>query len=464
MIRTAATSALAVALAACTEPAVTIAPIYDLPTGDADALPTGLDAITLAVAEAGSERDLASVSFTPGQRVELTGVPFDDALVVHMTGFVGGADVAYGRTCAFAAAPDQPAPAPHLLFARNVKFASLAALPPARTGGAALALADGRALIVGGDRAVAERYDARTGALSEVAGLLPRTGGAAATLGQGAAERVAIAGDAGVLELVDAAGRVERVDEPRLARTDLTATTLTDGRLVAIGGVAGGAPSGDILTVAPAGGTVEIRLGSARLAHPRSQHTATRLGDDVGAPVLIAGGADGIGPIAVAELWKPLSGDLADPQTFAPSMITPRRGHTARLLPDGSVLIIGGLDAAGAPVRALERFTIDAGFRAAGELPATSGAIELTATTLPDGRILIAGGRASAGGPAVDTAVIARLDVLDGNVDVVPTDRLSVARAGHQAAPLCDGTILVTGGTATAAPIERYNPPALGRR
>ncbi len=145
-------------------------------------------------------------------------------------------------------------------------------------------------------------------------------------------------------------------------------------------------------------------------------------------------------------------------------MVVPRHGHVARLLPDGSVLVIGGLDGAGAPVRVLERFSIDAGFRAAGELPVTSGVVELTATPLPDGRILIAGGRAAPGGPAVDTAVIARLDVIGGAVDVVATDRLAMPRADHQATLLCDGTVLVTGGTAAPTPLERYNPPALGRR
>ena len=57
---------IVVALAACTEPAVTVAPVYDLPTGDPDAVPTGLDRVTLAVAIAGSDQDLVSVSFGLG--------------------------------------------------------------------------------------------------------------------------------------------------------------------------------------------------------------------------------------------------------------------------------------------------------------------------------------------------------------------------------------------------------------
>jgi hypothetical protein len=85
----------------------------------------------------------------------------------------------------------------------------------------------------------------------------------------------------------------------------------------------------------------------------------------------------------------------------------------------------------------------------------------MTTTRLPDGRILIAGGRTAPGGAAVDTASIARLDVRDGTVDVVPTvDRLAVPRAGHHAILLCDGTIWIGGGAPGAFPeAERYNPP-----
>jgi hypothetical protein len=34
----------------------------------------------------------------------------------------------------------------------------------------------------------------------------------------------------------------------------------------------------------------------------------------------------------------------------------------------------------------------------------------------------------------------------------------------HQATPLCDGTVLISGGVDGQAPYERYNPVAIGRR
>jgi hypothetical protein len=117
-------------------------------------------------------------------------------------------------------------------------------------------------------------------------------------------------------------------------------------------------------------------------------------------------------------------------------MIVPRSEHTAMLMPDGSVLFIGGFDTLGNPVATLELFSVDGGFAMAGTLPDGAGLLDFTASTLPDG----------------------------GAVDVVATDRLAVARAGHQAVVLCDGSVLISGGTTVPLPAERYNPPPDGRR
>jgi hypothetical protein len=154
--------------------------------------------------------------------------------------------------------------------------------------------------------------------------------------------------------------------------------------------------------------------------------------------------------------------------TLPPQLITmniPRYGHQAVRMPDGSVLIIGGLDAMGNAVATLELFTQDAGFvKVMGDLPLDAGLIDFTATTLPDGRVLIAGGKRFPLGAPLDTAFIANLDLVDGLVDVVATDHLSIPRAGHQATLMCDGTVLISGGTGDVVPAERYNPPSTGRR
>jgi hypothetical protein len=454
-------------VAACDNGAMRIEPVFDLPT-DEDARPTGLDTLVLSIARAGSEQDLTSRSFDPGEQIELDEVAFDDALVVHLSGQVGGTPAAYGRTCTFAVAPTGPPPRPHLWFARSVRFASLDVVPHEHAGGIAME-DDGGVLLAGGDDSTIERFDPMVGALVTLGQLVPRRGAVAARLGTAGAQRIAIAGgdaDGGFLDLVDAsdqAARVERIEDTRLARSAMTATSLTDGRVIVIGGrTETGVVSDELVELTANGAATEIRSARAKLALPRAEHTATRLGDDVGAPVLLVGGMGASGVVAVAELWKPLSGELANPATFAPAMVVPRRGHRAELMPDGSVLVIGGIDANGAPVHTLERFVIDAGFIVVGELPPIAGVIGVTTTRLSDGRILIAGGRTVVGGSPVDTALIARLDVVNGSVDVVQTDRLAVARAHHVAVPLCDGTVWISGGG--AAVVERYNPPPIGRR
>ncbi len=466
-----------VALAACAAPVVAVTPVIDRPVDD-DGPPASIDRLTVSVAHAGSELDLSLASFAPGGGFTLSEVPFADDLVVHLAAQIGAVPAAYGRTCTFEVGAEGEAPRPHLWFARNVSFGTVGLTPQARIGGWAIAHPTG-AVLIGGDRGATtaiERFDPRRGVLDALGELSVRTGAAAARIGAGDPTQIAVLGGtlpsgepSGLLELVDVTAggspRIDRVDDARLARADATATTLTDGRVIVIGGRrAGGDVAGDLTALTSSAAGTELSTARVVLAHPRAEHTATRLGGDVGAPVLVVGGAGPAGPIAEAELWKPLSGDLADPATFARPMVIPRRRHRAELLPDGSVLVIGGLDAAGRPVRTLERFTVDGGFAIAGELPVTAAAVELTATALPDGRILIVGGRLEPGGPAVDTAVIARLDLIDGRVDVVQTDRLAVARAGHHAALLCDGTVLISGGTDEATPPERYNPPAQGRR
>ena len=464
-------------LAACSDGATMVTPVIDVPaTDDTDATASPLDEIALTVAHARSDRDLVQQTFARDDTLEVPGVPFGDDLVMHMSGFVGASNIAYGRTCAIAVSPQVAPPTPHLFFSRSVKFASLDIAPRPRIGGLGISYL-GTALLVGGTDGSSggkvinvERFDPLTGLLTTIGTVLPREHTVHALVGTSPPRAVVIGGTSGddgakFIEVLDDR-RIDRLDFTEMARVGLTATSLTDGRVMVIGGNEPDLPpSGEIDEIAPNGASLEVRRLAASLAHPRSGHSATRLGEDVGAPVLIAGGVDADGvPIAVVELFKPLSEELANPVTFAPRMNFPRHDHMATLMPDGSVLIIGGIDALGQPVRKLELFSVDAGFVDVGDLPASAGVVDFTATTLPDGRILITGGRLGPGLPPLNSAYIARLDPLDGSVDVVATDHLAIARAGHQALALCDGTILVSGGTPGQFPAERYNPPPLGRR
>jgi hypothetical protein len=474
-------------LSACSDAPPVIAPIVEFPTNDtASAFP--LDSITVSVAHEGDALDLVSATFSRGEAIEVPNVPYGDDLVFHMTGRVGTSEVAYGRTCAFSLRADGRIPSPHLWFSRLVKFGGMELRPLAREIGTALMYNDGSGLLLGGvnpnDPADAieqvERFDPNTGEYETLHDIVPRLGSAIAPLGEINDARVVVLGGldpstgqgAEFVEVLDAASTTERqyenFFEPQMARVGLSATALSDGRVIVIGGrIPNGAASSFVGEVSVASGIVNVRPLRAQLFPPRYGHTATRLSDNVGAGVLVVGGQDDAGnPVAAAELFKPLTEDFSP--TFNPVMIVPRYRHQAVPLPDGSVLILGGLtldmDGKPTPVDTVELFTLDAGFVEVGTLPPNAGRIDFSATVLPDGRVLVAGGRLVEGGVAVATAFIARLDPLDGTVDIVATDRLGEPRAGQQATLLCDGTVLIAGGTPLQSTYERYNPPAVGRR
>lgn len=463
-------------LGACTQDALVVAPVIDIPAGDADPFPD-LDTIEISIALAGAPEALRSRTVARGDLLELPEVPYGENLVVHLLGRARGAEVAVGRTCAFPIRPAEPPATPHLYFARTVKWANVG-MPsqPVRLGGAALATAAGAGVFIGGVAAAGapigsvDVFDPASGEHALLAEVTPREDGAVAALGDG---RLVIVGGVDrdgaptrALDVVDvgavAGRRVETIDAgPLVTRMAPALATLRDGRIVAVGGTS---PSGDALgalvEISGESGGVTLRELRARLAQPRSAHTATRLSDELGAPVLIAGGLAAGVPIATAELYKPLVDGIAPIKS---PMQVPRYDARAVRLPDGSVLFVGGFDAANAPVAALEVFSLESGFQLVGNLPASAGLVDQTLTVLPDGRVLLAGGR-DANGMALDTAFIIRLDPLGGGIDVATTDRLHVPRAAHQATRLCDGTILLVGGTPEPSPAERYNPPAAGRR
>ncbi|MEO7731410.1 MAG: hypothetical protein ABIY55_10585, partial [Kofleriaceae bacterium] len=86
-----------VVLGGCVADMTGVAPIIDRPVDDADATAAPLDEITLTVAHAGNDRDLVSQTFRRGEPLAMGGVPFGDDLVIHIAGYVGSSNIAYGR-------------------------------------------------------------------------------------------------------------------------------------------------------------------------------------------------------------------------------------------------------------------------------------------------------------------------------------------------------------------------------
>jgi hypothetical protein len=475
--------ALLALVVGCADNTVAIAPIVDVPVNDsASAFP--LDVITLSAAHSGAAFDITSATFTKGQTVSLGGIPFGDDLVLHMTGQVGTSDVAYGETCPFTVDQNGALVEPHLYFARTVHFGQLSFTPLLRQGGASVTYHDGSGVLVAGvsptdpNTAVTdvERFDPMTGEFGTLTTISSRIGAVVGLLGIGSATLVTIIGGvdpttgngATFVETIESENpadrRVERIDDSQMARVGLTATTLTDGSMIVVGGRApNGSAAGDVDEITLMNGAPLVRPAHDTLTYPRYDHTATRLGDDVGAPVLVVGGTDGTAPIAQAELFKPIISQFS---TFHPTMQVPRSRHQAVRMTDGSVLILGGIDAAGNPVSQIEIFTLEGGFIAPTSLtlPMNAGVVDMAVTTLPDDRVLITGGRKTLNGPPVATAFIAQLNTDTNSIDVLATDSLTVPRAGHSATLLCDGTVLISGGTTAPAPAERYNPPSASRR
>ncbi len=480
-------------LAACGADQPLVAPVLDVPPETSEAYPyEGLTEVTLSITRLGEEEVSRTVPF--GDTLEIADIPFGQELAIHVSGSNETGEVAYGRTCAFDLGADAPATVePHLWLSRLVKWGPGAApLEPARTGGLAWALPDGSAAFAGGQRGLAgpvaagvERFDPLdTGAFADVeVALGERVGARVAAFPDG---RAVICGGmvpgtdnaTGGVELIDPRPgrdlRYQLIEEgPRLRNH--AAATLVDGRIVVAGGETQAADlqpfavTGQawIFDIAEGGDLAAPVLLAEAMVIPRAEHTMTRLSDEPGADVLIIGGRDAAGqPVASVEVFRPLSDGFAP--VVGAALQPSRWGHQAIRMPGGFVLVIGGwTTGVPDPVRVPEMALYDpvlGQFIAAGRLSSTAGLTDLTVTPLPDGRVLLAGGRNESGSP-VATTLIAQLDPVNGRVNIIATNSLSTPRAGHTAVPLCDGTVLLVGGTDDpAAPAERYNPPAAGRR
>jgi hypothetical protein len=162
---------------------------------------------------------------------------------------------------------------------------------------------------------------------------------------------------------------------------------------------------------------------------------------------------------------------------YAAAPLHQRRGsHTATLLRDGRVLVVGGLVDASRLATSAELYSLGA-WTEIGVLPAletqgqptsvSSGRYGHTATRLRDGRVLIAGGfgfdRLDAQGRPVYEALASAFlfDPANDTFQRVPGTMIS-ARRGHSAVLLPigphQGKVLLHGGSATTPFTELYDP------
>jgi hypothetical protein len=169
---------------------------------------------------------------------------------------------------------------------------------------------------------------------------------------------------------------------------------------------------------------------------PRDSHTATLLDDS---RVVLIGGYPGEG-LGVLD-----SIDVIDPLTMTTSVQMPlgqaRGGHAAAALVSGDVLVVGGWIGTRSYTASAELFEPATGrVRAVAEAP--YGADALDAVLLRDGRVLVTGGQVAPGQP---TAAAATFDPRTETWTRVGD--LSTPRFKHSSVLLSDGRILVMGGT-----------------
>jgi hypothetical protein len=204
--------------------------------------------------------------------------------------------------------------------------------------------------------------------------------------------------------------------------------------------------------------------GTGNMTANRGGHTATLLANG---KVLIAGGADqdptGTG-LASAELYDPSTGTF----TQTGNMAVGRYLHTATLLQNGKVLIVGGvLTSTSDPVATAEIYDPATGtFTMTGAM--ATAREQHTATLLADGRVLIVGGTTSP--PAsltstwlatgtVDLQGTATAEIYDPSTGSFSgTGSMAAARTFHTATLLPNGTVLVVGGGNENSTAEVYDP------
>ena len=183
---------------------------------------------------------------------------------------------------------------------------------------------------------------------------------------------------------------------------------------------------------------------------PRAQHTATLLSNG---KVLLVGSSRETGS---AELFDPASGLFST----TGSLIQSRAHHTATLLPNGNVLVLGGTQtmepvgggADAAPVSLDSAEVYDpakGGFHSAGKLLIARDSH--SATLLANGMVLVAGGYEHGfdADAHPEWYTIFAAELFDPATSVSTTAAsLETGRAEHQATSLNNGEVLITDGVA----------------
>jgi N-acetylneuraminic acid mutarotase len=212
-----------------------------------------------------------------------------------------------------------------------------------------------------------------------------------------------------------------------------TATLLADGKVLVAAGFGDNGVLRSSELYDPASGTWSMTV--SRMTRGRANHRATLLADG---KVLVAGGNNTAGTqeFASAELYDPASGTWS----MTGDLTTARSRPSMTLLRNHKVLVAGG-----------QNFSSGEGNLASAELydPASgtwsrTGDLPLgiwghTATLLPNGMVLVAGG--------ISSTIVANAEIYSPKMGVwSPTNLLTIPRFLHTATLLGNGTVLIAAG------------------
>lgn len=193
-------------------------------------------------------------------------------------------------------------------------------------------------------------------------------------------------------------------------------------------------------------------VGGAEMLEPRSGHTATLLPDG---RVLITGGMRRNQDFyRSAELFNPATGKFS----ATGGMQVARVGHVAVLLRSGKVLVAGGWIGHGVTDDAELYDPATGKFTVIGHMLTKRGRPE--ATLLRDGNVLITGGGNNTDGPGSSITSAEIFDVATSKFRA--TGSMHYARIAHTATLLADGRVLVAGGRGSEVngSAEIYDPKA----
>jgi hypothetical protein len=257
-------------------------------------------------------------------------------------------------------------------------------------------LQNGKVLITGGSQSdtSAELYDPTTGAFVKTGSMaVARSGHTATLLTDGRVLVVGGSSDASAEIYDPATGTFASTDSMAAARSAHTATMLPNGKVLIVGG-----KNDSLQTILSTKALASTEIydpqsgsfsPSGNLLSARTGHTTTLLSNG---KALVIGGANSV-VLASTEIYDPSSGQFVP----GPNMAVPRTNQTATMLPNGMVLVVGGIPQVPqvyvgyAPTSTAEIYDPESSsFTQTGSM--ADGRFWHSATLLNDGRVLVVGG------------------------------------------------------------------------